>query len=377
MFRLFKWFGKLPQQPKKNKNCPSLVILKNDSGIILIATLWVMVILSILSVGIGRQANLELNLTKHLLGQVKAFSFAWAGLTYAIEQVYLDSKDDASKKFDTLVYCGIREGSERSAQNLFKEKSLENGAFSVQYTLKDDAQGKTVFGLADEERKININGIRLNNIDILSSLIVHLGFDEETAKQISFSVIDWIDSDTVVSNEAYGAEDDYYLSLDHAYRTKNTYIDSLEELLLVKGMTKDIFQKLREYITVFPKSGNLKVNFDTASREVLQSVASPSTGARSNTEPEDALSLVEKMLAYRIGEDGVSFTEDDRIIDMNALGLNANEKVLFLLMTVYRTKISNYFHAHIKGVEARLGSEVTIDAIIHRQDLSIVYWNRK
>jgi general secretion pathway protein K len=368
----------LPYQSRKYKNCPSFVILKNDSGIILIATLWVMVILSILSIGIGRQANLELNLTKHLLGQVKAFSIAWAGLTYAMEQVYLDSKDDESKAFDTLVYCGIRGGSERSAQNLFKEKLLSDGAFYVQYTFKEDeGQGKTVFGLADEERKININSIQLNNIDILSSLIVLLGFEEQVAKQISFSIVDWIDSDTTVSDAMYGAEDDYYLSLDPAYRTKNTFVDSLEELLLVKGMTKDVFQKLKEYITVFPQSGHLKINFDTASQEVLQALASTFTGSKSNTEPEDALSLVEKMLVYRMGEDGVSLTDDDRIIDMNALALNAKEKVLFLLMSVYRTKLSNYLHAHIKGIEDHLGSEATIDAIIQRHDLSIVYWNRK
>jgi hypothetical protein len=78
-----------------------------------------------------------------------------------------------------------------------------------------------------------------------------------------------------------------------------------------------------------------------------------------------------------MGEDGVSLTDDDRIIDMNALALNAKEKVLFLLMSVYRTKLSNYLHAHIKGIEDHLGSEATIDAIIQRHDLSIVYWNRK
>jgi len=109
---------------KKKHICPFSNILNRDSGIILIVTLWVMVILSMLSVGIGRQANLEINLTKHLLGKIRANSIAWSGLIYAMEQIYLDSMDDISKGSDTLLYCGIRMNIERSAVDLFKERSF-------------------------------------------------------------------------------------------------------------------------------------------------------------------------------------------------------------------------------------------------------------
>jgi len=336
-----------------------------------------MVILSILAVGIGRQANLEINLTKHLIGKVRANSIAWSGLIYAMEQIYLDSGDSKSKDTDTLLYCGIRNDPERSAKSLFHERSLSDGVFTVGHELKNEqGQRQAIFGLADEESKININGIRKNNVGILRTLIELLGFSEDVAIQISFSIIDWIDQDAVKADVAYGAEDDYYLNLDNAYRTKNTFADSLEELLLVKGMTKDVFQKLKEYITVFPKTNILRINFDTASKEVLQALAGSLTSSTPSIEPKDALSLVEKMLIYRMGEDSVSFTNDDKIIDMNAMILNDKEKVIFLLMRRYRTKRSDYLRAQITGIEDGQDTKTTIYAIIQRQDLSIVYWNR-
>ena len=53
--------------------------------------------------------------------------------------------------------------------------------------------------------------------------------------QIAYSIIDWIDSDSNTSPD--GAEDDYYMSLPNPYHCKNSYLDSIEELLLVQGMT--------------------------------------------------------------------------------------------------------------------------------------------
>src|SRR5262249_46209370 len=52
------------------------------------------------------------------------------------------------------------------------------------------------------------------------------------------SILDWIDPDD--EPRANGAEDDYYQSLTPPYHCKNAALDSLEELLLVKGVTAQL-----------------------------------------------------------------------------------------------------------------------------------------
>jgi hypothetical protein len=52
------------------------------------------------------------------------------------------------------------------------------------------------------------------------------------------AVIDWRDSDD--DPGTYGAESEYYQTLPEPYEAKNDVYDSIEELLIVKGMTLDI-----------------------------------------------------------------------------------------------------------------------------------------
>ena len=375
---------------------------KNESGIILFVVLWALVILTALAVSLGRGTNIELALTKHSVGKLKAKYLAWAGLIYAINQIRLDSKDETSNKQDTLYYCGIPMNPANSPESLFKEKSLENGFFDVSFLqkalpgLKKEEQGidfsayklaresiltsvtvvKTSHaypGIEDEERKINLNALKSTNAGVLSSLIILLGFDEETAKTVAFAVVDWQDEGSTLSDEVYGAEDDYYMSAG-GYHCKDIYFDSLEELLLVRGMTEELFAKMKPYVTIFPKSGGLRINFDTASEAVLKAAALSFTGESSNTEISDAESLVEKIFEYRRGSDGMEFTEDDQSVDEGKMGLNAKERAIFLAMNVLRTKISDYLRVVVKGVEKKLDVESRIEAVVSREDLSIVDW---
>ena len=52
---------------------------------------------------------------------------------------------------------------------------------------------------------------------------------------VANSILDWLDPDDTPRSD--GAEDDYYSSLPNPYHCKNGPLDSLEELLLVKGVT--------------------------------------------------------------------------------------------------------------------------------------------
>lgn len=354
---------------------------KNNSGIILIVVLWVLVILTSMAISLGRNTQIELALSKNIIARAKAKYMAVAGIVYAMNHIRLDSKDEKSQAVDTLYYCGVSSDLGYSGEELFRQKELAGGHFDIRYQPSKEEQGigssEYYYGLQDEERKININGLDAQNVNILISLMTLLGVEADTAAEIAYSVIDWKDSDSTEALEQKGAEDSYYSGLGHPYHCKNLPFESLDELLLVKGMTEEILQRIGPYLTVFPKEGGwLKINIDTAPEAVLRALARSVAGAATNTQESDADSLVAKILDFRRGGDGEEFTEDDREAEFNDIGLNEKEGVIFLVLNQYRTKISNYLRVNARGVEKSRNVEARIDAVIKRDDFSVVYWKR-
>lgn len=350
----------------------------NNSGIILMAILWILVILALLAIGLGRSTHVELSLTKYSLGKMKSNYLAWAGINYAIDKIYLDSKDDSSKQQDTVYYCAIPFGNAGSPGDIFLGHSVGEGYFNIEYGQKDYAsQQYNIYpGIQDEDRKLNINAINISNVDALINLIILLGEDEQTAKRIAYSVVDWKDTNDLMSDNTYGAENAYYSELAKSYKCKNRPFDLRSELLLVRGMSQEFFNKLKGYVTVFPKQGVYKINFDTASELILLSLARSESGKKTDTTQTDADSLVAKLLEHRRGVDGKDFSNDDRSINIREIDLGAKEKSLFYAMNIYRKKRSDYLNINLRAVENSRGIETRVDAIVYRNDLRIVYWKR-
>lgn len=123
--------------------------------------------------------------------------------------------------------------------------------------------------LMDENRKININ--QLGNTDVqkdiydqLVRLCTQIGLDDS----IVDNILDWIDDDSQGN-----AEEQYYQSLESPYSCKNGKLDSLQELLLIKDITDEIYYGTKEkygleqFLTV---RGNGKININTADPIILQ-----------------------------------------------------------------------------------------------------------
>ncbi|MCA9408123.1 MAG: general secretion pathway protein GspK, partial [Candidatus Omnitrophica bacterium] len=169
---------------------------------------------------------------------------------------------------------------------------------------------------------------------------------------------------------------DYYMVLNPGYHIKNKLFDSVAKLLLVKGMTMEIYEKLKEYVTIFPREGQFTVNFDTASEIVLKAL-SYSVLDTVVAEKADADSMVMKLIEYRRGEDGVEFTKDDRVIELSDIGINAKERVISLAINPYRVKKSNFIRIQVNAVQEARNVEANIESIVKRDDLSVVYWKRQ
>jgi len=92
-------------------------------------------------------------------------------------------------------------------------------------------------GVTDEAGKININGVmRLDPTgEVLYNMLLKL---PNVTDDLAAPLVDWVDADDTARQN--GAESDYYSGLVPAYRAKNGPLDSIDELLLVKGINRDI-----------------------------------------------------------------------------------------------------------------------------------------
>lgn len=107
------------------------------------------------------------------------------------------------------------------------------GRFSVVSAVETDPSGRSIrFGLVDESSKLNINAVPTllkSNTDARKVL----QYLPQMTPEITDAILDWVDSDT--TPRELGAEDETYLPL--GYKAKNKALDSLDELLMVRGVT--------------------------------------------------------------------------------------------------------------------------------------------
>lgn len=102
------------------------------------------------------------------------------------------------------------------------------------------------YGLENESAKLNLNtlvtdtggGDQDQSDQSRERLMALPGMTE----QIADGILDWLDEDDVARE--YGAEESYYLGLASAYRPRNGQLTSLDELLLVRGVTPELLYGL-------------------------------------------------------------------------------------------------------------------------------------
>lgn len=248
-------------------------------GSVLALCLWVICFLSFLAIVLSYQVRQRLSLIKRLEERDKLHFIAEAALKRAIAVI---------KKEPLDVYDYLHE--EWSDNPLiFKDVVAEGGSFSVCYDdtgiLNGESAIVTRYGLIDEERKINLNSA---DQDVIERLFrAGLGMDDMQAQELAASIKDWRDVDSELSIPSGSAEDFHYRGLNYPYDAKDQDLETLDELLLVNGMTQDVFERIKDYVTVW---GSGMVNVNTASREVLLAVGL-------------SQQLADKILAFRAGTD--------------------------------------------------------------------------
>ncbi len=241
------------------------VIANSEEGAILIVVLWVLLALSLLALSFSASVRTEVNAARNTVDQKQAYYMARAGVEYAVYKIL-----EAQSAFNQ---------SQMALQGQLGQQQQVPDVFAGSVRL-DLADGGADVEVIDESGKLNLN---LAQAHLIYNLLIVIGVDPADADVITDSIEDWRDQDDLYRPN--GAESDYYQGLAKPYFAKNGLFDVPEELLLVRGVTPEIYYGkkglsqtgerieyygLQKYFTTF--SNFNRININSAPLAVLASI---------------------------------------------------------------------------------------------------------
>lgn len=225
-------------------------VLSCKKGIALVMVLWVLAILTVIVLSFSYAVRVETHSTLSFKELAEKKFLAEAGIERGIME---------------LLYRNANQGQTTILEGMDVWK-IDN----TPYVIEAD-KGHYRVSISDESGKVDIN--RAPNV-ILRNLLRNLSLEFEDVDTIVDSMMDWKDADDL--HRLHGAESDYYTHLPNPYKAKNVEFETLEELLLVRGITPGIFygsegkKGVIDFLTV--NSGINKININAAPKEVLKAV---------------------------------------------------------------------------------------------------------
>jgi len=230
---------------------------KNERGVILVVVVWALTLLMVFAAELASTMRLE-GLTAGIYQEeVEAYYLALAGLHRALYQ------------WGRAQQQGMTMLNQPGALGRMQQQEEHQDI----WTRGDGRWQSEEFGAGGYWVRVNDEGgkISLNQADevALRQSFTNLGFDPKFGDALSDAILDWRDTDSFV--RLHGAETEYYLSLPIPYPAKDGPFDTLDELLLVRGVTPALFYGgLRDLFTVYSTGGGANLNLLTAGPLVLQ-----------------------------------------------------------------------------------------------------------
>src|SRR5712691_9307179 len=207
-------------------------------GIVLLAVLSVVVVLTAAAYAFSDLMLEEYRVADSYNRSSQAQALANSGLNYAA--AVLSSPDAFTNTLNSNPYDNRQAFQGQVVKQ--DDRPRFQGRFSVIAPLgPDDPAGSQPyrFGVIDESGKINLNALfKLDSSGkIAHDVLMQMNLPGLT-EDIVNSILDWMDPDD--DPRADGAENSYYQTLPNPYRAKNGPLDTIEELLLVKGVTPQL-----------------------------------------------------------------------------------------------------------------------------------------
>jgi general secretion pathway protein K len=202
-----------------------------DHGVVLVGVLWVIALLSIVAVSMSISMRNEIRLAGNLVAAAQARHAAEGGVQLALLTLLTTSEERGWQTRDAV-----------------REFAIGGAEVRVKMT--------------NESGKIDLNAAPER---LLDSLLMVVGVQPESRRQIVDAIADWRDADNLI--RPAGAEDEQYAIAGKTYGAKDGPFESVDELQLVRGITPPLYRALKPALTVHSRLA--RVNPETASRLVL------------------------------------------------------------------------------------------------------------
>jgi DNA uptake protein ComE-like DNA-binding protein len=188
---------------------------------VLVAVLWCVALLSVVVVGSLYTTRLNLGAAKNFEDKVQAHYLALAGVEKAKALIFQDAsaRKKAARNHSGELYTGAE---------ALRDVTLGRGKFRVIRQGGADESDQLIYGIRDEESRLNINTVSREELTKL----------EDMRPEVVSSIMDWRDGDN--SPQPSGAERDYYASLKPPYIPRNGEIQTIREMLLINGVTPEL-----------------------------------------------------------------------------------------------------------------------------------------
>lgn len=184
----------------------------NRRGTVLIVALGIILIISGLVITLGRSMRIEAMASANYSSSVQAAAVERGAEQYVIGMILqLQQEQETPYELPDSDFAAVKIG---------------DGYFwIVRPDYPNDPEFST-YGLVDEAAKININAVNEGNEPELYYL-------PDMTQDLADAVLDWDGEQTSAVDSSYG-------SLPTPYQTKNGDFESVEELLLVNGFTREL-----------------------------------------------------------------------------------------------------------------------------------------
>jgi type II secretory pathway component PulK len=244
-------------QPRDRVALPLPARLQSESGMaLLIVLLGLSLVLLVVSEFV-QTIRLEAATTTNFRRGFVATHLAEAGYHRALVEILAEAQNEELDSQGRLVF---RRADSPATERVEAPPRLDLALGAEHFSCR----------ISDESARINLNRA---SPDLLRRLLDTVGVERETRDVIVDSILDWISPNE--SHRLNGAKSDYYLALPVPYRSKNAEFDSVDELLQVRGVTREILYGrgttpgLADLLTV---AGTGAINVNTVEAPVLRAL---------------------------------------------------------------------------------------------------------
>ena len=291
--------------------------MTNQRGAVLLLVLVVVALLSALLTDWAFSTLVDMRLTETFRDSNRAYYLARGGVEVGRQLLWLDN-------------------------NQYDAPSEMWGVGVPNYPVSDEATVSIT--IVDEDGRFNLNRLvdptGYNPLQVgrerFEALLKNLNVTSSEAEALSHALTDWIDKNNQIFGP--GAENSWYQGLTPPMACKNDNLDTVDELLLVKGFTPEIVEKLTPHVTV---AGVTNLNVNTASRELLLAWHAGLTS-----------SGIDQLLAARQVNPFKSLTEVQAAIDGANYGNLVQQGDIAVISRFYRITSVAQVNDGVRTVEA-------------------------